>query len=166
MVQLARVALGVAALSLLLVAGAASAQDPPAERTRAAGAGGETPLANVAIYRVTGVRESAGAATVFHCTNLGAANASITINIRDFDGVQLCSMSFAGLPTNQTATFATSNTTLFEEDRICSNLPAVDGYAVLLADNVGSTRLICTAQVLDPVAATPVFATTLDLFRP
>ena len=121
----------------------------------------------VPLYRVTGVRDAAGAATLFQCTNTGAANATVSVVIRDFDGVQVCALSFGPLPPNQSVTLATRATALYGEDAVCNPLPLADGgSAILSADSAGSQKLVCTVQVIDPVAATPAFATSLDLFRP
>ena len=121
----------------------------------------------VPLYRVTGVRDAPGAATLFQCTNTGAANATVSVVIRDFDGVQVCALTFTPLPPNESMTLATRPTLLYAEDAVCNPLPLADGgSAVISADSAGSQKLICTVQLLDPAALTPAYATSLDLFRP
>lgn len=162
-------ALLVAALPFAAHATASGAQDaaePERVRPEADSSPPES-FVPVALYRVTGLRDSAGAATVFQCTNTGAANATVSVTIRNFDGVVDCTMSFTPLPPNQSVTMATRDTQLYQEDRVCAAAPLVDGgSAVISADSAGSQKLICTVQLLHPGAATPVFASSLDLYRP
>ena len=154
---------------LLAVASSAAAErvraDPAEGRSgRAAIRGPELVLA----YHAAGVRDAGTAATVVLCTNLGPGNTVVQVEFYDFDGVFLCAMAgevFEG----ETWTWATRQTALYGEDGRCTD----DGAPAPLAEQ-GSvdilvtvqTKLLCTVQVIDPTAATPVYATSLDLFRP
>jgi hypothetical protein len=161
-------ALLVGALPLLAAAPRpAAAQDAAEpERVRPGAESAPDSFVPVAIFRVSGVRDSVGAATVFQCTNVGAGNATVGVVVRDFDGALDCNQTFGPLPPNQSVTIATRNTAVFAEDAFCGG-PGIDGgSATITADSAGSQRLICTVHLIDPAAASPLFASTLDLHRP
>jgi hypothetical protein len=122
------------------------------------------PLGGPVVYQATGVRDSATAATVVHCTNLGVASRTVFVDIYDFDGSFDCSVSTSIAP-NETRTLATRPTNLYFEDATCNAAPATEQGSLDISLN-SATALMCTVQVIDPAAATPGFVTTLDLFHP
>ncbi len=114
------------------------------------------------LFRATGVRDASTAATVVHCTNLGSATRSVYVDIREFDGSLDCTLSWSVAP-GETRTFSTRLTALFAEDDWCSVSPLTEQGSLLISVSAW-TKLICTVQLVDPVASRPEFAERLDLF--
>ncbi len=71
------------------------------------------------------------------------------------------------MPPNRTFTFSTQNTTIYFDDVLLGGSPGTDaifqGSGLVLA---ASNKVICTAQVLDPLNYPPVFVGSLELYRP
>lgn len=163
-------AAGAAVVALLVTTGvaiAAGESRPRGAGTRERGeiAGSEGARILVTpVYQATGVRDAATAATVVHCTNLGATLRTVWVDIYGFDGVFECGLS-ADVASGETRTFATRDVLLYTEDAVCATAPLTEqgSLDILLAT---TTNLICTVQVVDPASTTPRYVTTLDLFRP
>lgn len=121
-------------------------------------------------YRFPGVVDTSVAATVVHCTNIGSTVASVYFLVRDYNGLQDCSSSGVSIGAGETRTFATHETAVYAEDYRCTGSSPTDvlgiqqGMAEIRANLVGDQRLLCTAQVVDPAASPPAYATTLDLY--
>lgn len=152
-----------AALGSAVATDSGTVANRPAER----GGGAPTRLALVVspaipLFRATGVRDAATAATVVHCTNLGGTTRSVYVEILDFDGALDCSMAIAVAP-DETRTFSTRPTALYSDDASCAAAPLTEQGSLLISLNEW-TRLICTVQIVDPIGATPRFAERLDLF--
>lgn len=140
----------------------AGAGDPAGRKTRAELARGRGPTELLA-YQVSGVRDAAEAATVVHCTNLGAEIRTVFVDIYGFDGLFECTTQSEIAP-DGTATLATRDTALYEEDDWCAEPPGTNQGSLDVWVTT-SNSLICTIQVVDPAATTPRYVTTLDLFR-
>ena len=142
------------ATALALAAGAAGA-----ERARRVAQPAPLGFTSVPAFQVSGVRDAAGVATVVICTNFSFAPIDLTLVVRDFDGAATCTLGVAGLPAQESATFATRDTALYTEDATCSPLPATDGGWAVLSAAGRLHALVCTAQV---VAGTPNATTTMN----
>ncbi len=117
----------------------------------------------VLAYQSVGVLDSVAAATVVHCTNLGAEARTVYVDIYGFDGFLECTIGVS-IEFGATATFATRATVLYEEDALCNPEPGTNQGSLDIWVTT-SNAVICTVQVIDPSVATPKYATTLDLFR-
>jgi hypothetical protein len=162
---------GFVSVGVLLLGVAASAA---AERARAGRANGRAERAAtrgpelVLAYHAAGVRDAGTAATVVLCTNLGPGDTVVQVEFYDFDGAFLCAMAGEVFP-GETWTWATRQTVLYGEDGRCTDDEAPAPLAEQGSVDIlvtAQTKLLCTVQVIDPTAATPVYATTLELFRP
>jgi hypothetical protein len=139
------------------------------------GVGGEgltdpPPAGMSVLYTFTGARHEtiAGSrvATVVHCTNYGTQDASVRVEIYEYN--DLADRTFSGedvVDSNHTATFSTQDTLIYDEDVIMTQ-PIGNNI------NQGSGRVmsdlrtvICTAQVVDPAHNLPYFMINLDLYR-
>jgi hypothetical protein len=118
--------------------------------------------AEIPVFRATGVRDATTSATVVHCTNLGRAPQVTFVDVFEFDGSLDCSVgTIVGV--NETRTFATRETQLFVEDAICGSAPETEQGSLVISV-AAATRLRCTVQILDPLAATPAFLERLSLY--
>ena len=122
------------------------------------------------LYTFTGARYETTTgrqvATVVHCTNYGAEDATVAVEIFEWD--DLAPARFLGqtvIPSNYTVTFSTQETNIYR-DFLMSQATAEN-------INQGSGRvssdkrtLICTAQVIDPADYKPYFAIRLPLYYP
>ena len=118
------------------------------------------------LYRATGVTNISTVATSVHCTNIGTSNGWITLRVLNWNGDSACSILNHQIAPDDTETLSTQNTSIYVEDATCDGAPTVNqGMLSVWAEPTGSTDIICTAQVLDPGADTPAFATTLTLYR-
>ena len=148
---------------LLGVAASAAAERTRAARAEVRGGRAETLGGFIAAYHAAGVRDAATAATVVLCANLGPTT-EVQVEFYDRAGKFLCALGgevFEG----ETWTWATRNTALYLEDSTCAEEPLAEQGSVDIYVTV-QTKLFCTVQIIDPGAATPVYVTTLDLFRP
>jgi hypothetical protein len=119
----------------------------------------------VPIYRATGVRDGTTAATAVHCTNLDLSALTVFVDFHEFDGTFECGLDFV-IDGNRTATLATRATALYFEDAACDPSPGSNqGYVEVWVPS-STSKVMCTAQVVDPASATPAYVTTLDRFRP
>jgi len=137
--------------------------------TSAAGAafgGVEDPAPNgfKVLYLFTGVRSVLGndgsAATSIHCTS--AADEPTMVRIQWFDGGgSALTEHQLQISAGQSATFS-SRATEFYADNVGASLNIVMGSARILSD--GSTKIICTGQVLDPIGDPPSYIAPLPGF--
>jgi len=106
----------------------------------------------VLIYRVPGVLDNGGVATVFHCTNFSGANERIRFVSRNNGG---------GLTTNvaptiahlQTITVSTRDTVAYEEDLGLATGVLVQGTTAIAATSI---NVICTAMTIDASTTVPI----------
>lgn len=159
----------VAVLSFAAIAAAQPEALAPSAEQRGGPPGirafGVVPLGAPTVYTATGVRDSATAATVVHCTNRSAEAEAVFVDIFDFDASFDCTMGFT-IGSQQTRTFATRPTVVYAEDAVCSPFPGTAQGLLLIASQLPANRLMCAVEVVDPANATPVYQTSLDLFRP
>ena len=164
-------------LPVVVLTLAANAQGPgdPREGEGGTGRGGHglsdpPPPGFTVLYMFTGARDTqAGgtnsAATSVHCTNAGAANVQVRVEISDFDNAPTISGTLT-IPPNGTRTYSSQATNLYAEDFTMSTTDNIDQGSGRILANSSSARIICTAQVLDPVGNPPAYVVNLDLFRP
>ena len=119
-------------------------------------------------YMFTGARDNLGtsAATSVHCTNFGSSSVTVMVEISDFDNNPTVSGSISISP-SFTRTFSTANTAVYAEDVTLTNpgTDEIDQGSGRIMVNDSTAKIICTAQVLDPVNNPPEFIVNLDLFR-
>jgi hypothetical protein len=147
---------GLGALGLglaILAAGAGSAQEaqdaPSAASPRRAIADAQSIGATLLeTFQVSGVRDANGVVTVVVCTNFSNAPIDLTVTIDDFDGSADCDLALPGLAAQETATFATRDTPLYTEDRICAPAPGTDGGHAVVWANGRRHALACTVQTV------------------
>ncbi len=116
------------------------------------------------LYLFTGVRSVLGsdgsAATSIHCTN--GADEPTFVRVQWFDGgASLLTDHQLQIGAGASATFS-SRATEFYADNAGANLNILMGSARILSD--GSTKIICTGQVLDPVGDPPSYIVPLPGF--
>ena len=129
------------------------------------------PAGFTVLYMFTGAKDTQNAtpntaATSVHCTNYGSSSVQVRVEISDKDNVPTDSATFTLAP-NATETVSSQLTELYFEDALLST--TVDdinqGSGRILADS-SSAKIICTAQVLDPINNPPQYLINLDLFTP
>ncbi|NTU65223.1 MAG: hypothetical protein HGB05_17935, partial [Chloroflexi bacterium] len=145
------------ALGLVMVA---YAQGPGDDREEEGGIGGlgladPPPEGFTVLYTFTGARDTqAGGtnsgATSIHCTNAGAANVQVRVEISDFDNAPTISGTLT-IPPSGTRTYSSQATNLYAEDFTMSTTDNIDQGSGRVLANSSSAKIICTAQVLDPV---------------
>lgn len=125
------------------------------------------PTGVVPTYYFSGVSDSQNStpdtsATVVHCTNLSLQDADVTVYMADWDAVPVISGTGTIYP-NYTLTFVSHNSPFYSWDvGLSSTIDDLNqGYGWVVS-SVGD-QLICTAQVMDPVA-NPTYAVKLDLY--
>jgi len=158
-------------LFLLLFPAAIAADDTSAQPSEHQGEGSQAAAASrplgilTSLYRASGAVNRLNAGTAVHCTNLGGIAASLSVEFVDFDGTEVCFLSFS-VPANGTATFTTRAVALYFSDDTCDPVPSLEqGSLTVFAAPEGSTNVVCTAQVVDAVNAVPTFITTLEMVR-
>jgi len=160
------------ALGLVMVA---YAQGPGDDRGGDGGNRGEgladpPPAGFTVLYTFTGAKDTqaggtnSGATTV-HCTNAGAANVQVRVEISDFDNAPTISGTLT-IPPSGTRTYSSQNTNLYAEDFTMSTTDNIDQGSGRVLVNSSSAKVICTAQVLDPIGNPPEYVINLDLFKP
>jgi hypothetical protein len=159
-------------LALVLALGA-NAQEPTAE-PQEADSGGEisgqgltdpAPTGFSVLYMFTGVHNDTsspdGVATAVHCTNFDTKAISLTLQFFGTLGGSVTSFT-DNLASNETGTYSTSDNTFFNETPL--DLTTFEqGSGRVLAT---SSKVICTAQLLEPGAITPTFVSELEMFKP
>jgi hypothetical protein len=158
------------ALGLVMVA---YAQGPGDDREEEGGIGGlgladPPPEGFTVLYTFTGARDTqAGGtnsgATAVHCTNAGAANVQVRVEISDFDNTPTISGTLT-IPPSATRTYSSQATNLYAEDFTMSTTDNIDQGSGRVMANSSSAKIICTAQVLDPVGNPPTYAVKLTLY--
>jgi len=158
------------ALGLVMVA---YAQGPGDNREEAGGIGGlgladPPPDGFTVLYTFTGARDTqAGGtnsgATAVHCTNAGAANVQVRVEISDFDNTPTISGTLT-IPPSGTRTYSSQATNFYVEDFTMSTTDNIDQGSGRVMANSSSAKIICTAQVLDPVGNPPSYAVKLTLY--
>jgi hypothetical protein len=126
------------------------------------------PTAYRVVYFFTGATTQGSAvATSVHCTSLGSVVTPVRVEFYDFAGT-LRGVGNLNLGPFRTATFTASQTglTAFYFDDVNVPLPVSLNQGVVRVLRVGSVKIICTAQVLDAVGATPSFVVSLPHFGP
>jgi len=121
------------------------------------------------LFRFSGVTDdgeqgssSRKEATSIHCTNFGATDAALEVQIYQWNGTDVFSGSIGAVPPGRTFTFSTQNTTIYFDDVIVGDAggtPSIfQGSAIVWSD---SLKVRCTAQVLDPLGYPPEFVAGL-----
>ncbi len=100
-------------------------------------------------------------ATSIHCTNTGAASATIQVDLYSFGSILVESQYVSALA-GRTYTFSTQQTVIFFDD--------VDFAADMINQGHGriysnTAAVICSAQVLDPTGYPPVFMDLLTMYH-
>lgn len=141
----------------------------PAEPASAQATTPKTPDDFTAVYVFSGAAANlpdanSKIATSVHCTNMGANDVNVLVEIADYDGDPIISSGSFALPSGQTRTVSTQNTAVYSEDIV---IPAFtddigQGNGRIYVD--AAATLICTAQTLDPIGAPPSFVVNLDLY--
>lgn len=130
---------------------------------------GVVPLTPAGVFSLIavapGAMNHANAATVVHCTNLGDALAALMIQFDNFDASPACTLFSAPVLSNETWTASTRATAVFTENEICAGgTPAINqGVVRVLLDPAQEMDVVCSIQVVDPVAASPVYASALEV---
>ena len=159
------------ALLLILCALAPSAASHGASGRKAAtpAPAGVDPLTPAGVFSLVAVAPGAvnhaNAATVVHCTNLGDALAALAIEFDNFDGSPACTLFSPPVLANETWTASTRATAVFTENAVCDGgTPAINqGVVRVLLDPAQEMDVVCSIQVVDPVAASPVYASALEV---
>ena len=161
-----RVALLPIVCALLL---SAASHGATGKKTATAAPGGVAPLAPAGVFSLVAVAPGAmnhtNAATVVHCTNLGNALAAVMVRFDNFDGSPACTLFSLPVLSNETWTASTRATAVFTENAICDGgTPAINqGVVRVLLDPAQEMDVVCSIQVVDPVAASPVYASALEV---
>lgn len=161
-----RVALLPILCALLLPAASHGATGRRAASAAPASAAPLSPSGVLSLVAVaSGAMNNANAATVVHCTNLGEALAAVVIQFDNFDAVPACTLFSAPLLSNATWTASTRATAIFTEDEICGGgTPAINqGLVRVFLDPAQEMDVVCSIQVVDPVAASPAYASALEV---
>ncbi len=103
-------------------------------------------------------------ATSIHCTNLDPLNnVQVEVQVFQWNGTDVYTGT-VNMPPGRTFTFSTQNTTIYFDDVILGGSPGTpaifQGHGRVFAE---SGRVICTAQVLDPLNYPPLFMDKLSL---
>jgi len=123
----------------------------------------QAPLGLDLIFIASGARDTTGIATVVFCTNIGSQAANFGVAFAQFNGTSDCNLG-GSLPAGATRIIATRNTVAFAEDFVCAAPPGlVQGVVAVGLDQVANAVIICSALVVDSAAATPTFATAIDV---
>ena len=106
------------------------------------------------------------AATSVHCTNAGTASVQVMVQISDFDNTPTIAGTFT-IASNRSATFSSHPTIFYLDDvTLSATGDDIDQGSGRVLINPSSAKVICTAQVLDPVNNPPEYVINLDLFKP
>lgn len=124
------------------------------------------------LYRFSGATDdgeqgsvSRREATSIHCTNVDPSeNAQVEVQVYQWNGTDVYTGT-VNMPPNRTFTFSTQNTTIYFEDVLLGGSPGTEaifqGSGQVLTSH---PRVICTAEVLDPLNYPPTFVLTLPLY--
>lgn len=150
------------AFTLLIASPAlAGLTDAPGDRT---GSGGLNLVGFAVKYNFTGVTNepAAGEATVIHCTNVGSAPEVVAVQMFSYDGDNVWEGQTT-IGVGVTITFSSQPTTIYFDDVNLAADSIFQGSGRVLAGS-NKAKILCTGQVLDPVAATPAYMADLPLF--
>jgi hypothetical protein len=100
---------------------------------------------------------------VVHCTNIGTTNVQVQVQIADFDNSPTIEGTLT-IPPGGTRTFSSQLTNLYVEDSTMTTTDNIDQGSGRILASTTSSRVICTAQVLDPVGNPPSYVVKLTLF--
>jgi hypothetical protein len=130
----------------------------------------DPPAAGKILYYFPGAGTSAQVSTVVHCANLDKkdVDALISFTYFDFNSVQVGS-STSTVPAGRTVTIAAGttaggNTAVYSEDSSLT-LSSDLNQGTVRVSSEGTTKIICTAQVIERVGNPPTFAVDLPQFR-
>ncbi len=166
------------ALALIMVVAVYAQEPAPGDEREKVEEGGKAmnglsdppPAGYTVLYTFTGAKDTqAGgtnsAATAVHCTNAGAASVKVWVQISDFDNTPTISGTLT-IPPSGTRTYSSQLTSFYAEDFTMSTTDNIDQGSGRVMAKGSSSKVICTAQVLDPVGNPPNYVINLDLFRP
>ena len=123
------------------------------------------------LYTFSGAADSQNstpdtAVTSVHCTNAGTSSVQVMVQISDFDNVPTIAGTFT-IASNRSATFSSHPTIFYLDDvTLSATGDDIDQGSGRVLINPSSAKVICTAQVLDPVNNPPEYVINLDLFKP
>jgi hypothetical protein len=130
------------------------------------------PLDLLPVYRFNGITDDGEQgsanrkeATSIHCTNIDQTNnVQVEVMLYQWNGTDVYTGT-VNMPPNRSFTFSTQNTTIYFDDVLLGGSPGTpaifQGSGVVLAD---SNKVICTAQVLDPLNYPPTFLEKLPMY--
>lgn len=119
----------------------------------------------IPLLRVTGARASSTLTTAIHCSNNDAVPVSISVGYFDNNSNLICVISYDELPVGATSTFTTTDTAVFDEDRVCPGpAPLLGQGRVEIGVFPLNTKIICSAQVVSLIGTTPATLSSLDVF--
>lgn len=160
-------------LLALAMAMAVYAQGPGDERPDEDGDVGGLGLADPppagfnVLYTFTGVRSNitppTTAATSIHCTNHDSTPVPVRVEVFNFNNTVTMTGNFTLTP-SRTATFSSQPTALYFDDAVLAPASAIDQGSGRVLVNGSSTKIICTAQVLDPTNDPPNYGVKLTLY--
>ena len=115
-------------------------------KTATAAPGGVAPLAPAGVFSLVAVAPGA-------------------MNHDNFDGSPACTLFSVPVLSNETWTASTRATAVFTENEICDGgTPTINqGVVRVLLDPAQEMDVVCSIQVVDPVAASPVYASALEV---
>ena len=102
------------------------------------------------IYRVPGVRDTAGIATVFSCTSNSSVEELLKSTVRKDDGSE-AGFAQIPIPARSTRVVATRDTNAFTESA-SGFATDLQGIATISAS---TTNVFCSAMLVDPTPTTP-----------
>ncbi|GAB4412393.1 MAG: hypothetical protein Fur0044_06590 [Anaerolineae bacterium] len=158
-------------LALVLALGA-NAQEPTAEPLDTESSGeisgqgltDPVPAGFSMLYMFTGVNNvsgsSQGVATTIHCTNFDTKAISLTIQLFKNNGTSATSRTDS-LNSNETGTYSTQSTFFNELPFVFSTIQKGSGRVLAT-----TSKVICTAQLVEPGSITPTFVSELEMFKP
>jgi hypothetical protein len=98
-------------------------------------------------------------ATSVHCTNFDSVDATIEVQVIQWNGTDVYVGSVVA-PPGRTFTFSTQNTTIYFDDVVIGTPAIFQGSGLILSD---SNKIQCTAQALDPWTYPPQFMSSLQV---
>jgi hypothetical protein len=170
-------ALSLALLLALVLAIGGHAQGPGGdEKNEEGGVGGlgladPPPAGYTVLYTFTGATDAQdrtpnSAATVVHCTNYGDTAVNVCVEFGDWDNSPVISCT-TSIASNYTKTFSSQSPVSFYGLHCIMSTPSTDdinqGFGRIMADS-SSAKIICTAQVVDPINNPPRYGVKLTLF--
>jgi hypothetical protein len=108
------------------------------------------------IYRISGIADSgsaagAGQATTIMCTNLSTVTETLSIVVRNFNGVVVVPNTNNPVSPNRTLTLSTHFTNMFFDDVVLSPGIVINQGSAIIRST--TTNMICSAMIVDAASA-------------